>query len=191
MASLESTELLTNGAEILAAGRTLGLTDEEALNTKRAALRRRVEARRADRAGREGNRALAEEFLAQDDANFRAKGGPTPFERQLANNSPVAADIDDAAWAFGEDPVWQMDSRGRKIGQEPRRPQDDDQFGIEKGNPEVRADKVRFDVIPETNLAKNEIAMQREGRARPQQGIGGMRDALAVSYTHLTLPTKA
>ena len=72
-----------------------------------------------------------------------------------------------------------MDSRGRRIGQEPRRPQDDDQFGIEKGNPEVRADKVRFDVIPEVNLAKDEIAMQREGRARPQQGIGGMRDALA------------
>ena len=72
--SLEDTQDLINGAEVIGAGRTLGMTDEETLETKRATLRRDIERRRKQRAEREGNRAAAEQFLADDDASFQTKG---------------------------------------------------------------------------------------------------------------------
>ena len=61
--TLENTQEIINGAEVIAAGRTLGLTDDEAIETKRQTLRRNIEQRRADRVKREGNRAAAEQFL--------------------------------------------------------------------------------------------------------------------------------
>jgi hypothetical protein len=72
--SLEDTQKLINGAEVIGAGRTLGMTDDETLETKRATLRRDIERRRKQRADREGNRAQAEQFLADDDASFQTKG---------------------------------------------------------------------------------------------------------------------
>ena len=60
--SLEDTQDLINGAEIIGAGRTLGMTDDETLETKRATLRRDIERRRKQRQEREGNRAAAEQF---------------------------------------------------------------------------------------------------------------------------------
>ena len=72
--SLEDTQDLINGASLIGAGRTLGLTDDETLETKRATTRRNIERRRKERAQREGNRAAAEQFLADDDASFQTKG---------------------------------------------------------------------------------------------------------------------
>ena len=171
MASLEDIRTLTDGAMVLAAGRTLGMTDDEAISTKRAAVRRNIERRRADRKAREGNRAAAEAFLAEDDANFNAKGGLTPFERQLALGGKVQVDLDDEAFAFGEDPRVILDDNGRRVEMEPRRPQDDDQNYS-------REEKVRNDVLGSDFLQSQEVAQQREGRGRAQAGLGGMRDAL-------------
>ena len=72
--SLEDTQDLINGASLIGAGRTLGLDDDETLETKRATTRRNIERRRKERAQREGNRAAAEQFLADDDASFQTKG---------------------------------------------------------------------------------------------------------------------
>ena len=171
MASLEDTQLITQGAQLLAAGQTLGLTPDEAMAARKATLRREQRQRRAQRGEREGNRAAAEAFLAEDAAKFNAKGGLTPFERQLALGGNVQADIDDVGFAFGEDPQIIVDSKGRRIENDPRRPQDDDQVYS-------REEKIRNDVLGEDFLQPEEIAMQREGRGRKQVGLGGMRDAL-------------
>ena len=72
----DSNEQLIKGAEVLGAGRTLGLTDDETLDTKRATMRREQRARRAQRAERAGNEAAAREFLAQDDARYTFVGKP-------------------------------------------------------------------------------------------------------------------
>ena len=72
--SLEDTQKIINGASLIGAGRTLGLTDDETLETKRATLRRQQRERRAQRGQREGNRAAAEQFLADDAASFQTKG---------------------------------------------------------------------------------------------------------------------
>ena len=72
----DSNEQLIKGAEVLGAGRTLGLTDDETLDTKRATLRREQRARRAQRGERAGNEAAAREFLAQDDAKYTFVGKP-------------------------------------------------------------------------------------------------------------------
>ena len=72
--SLEDTQLLINGALVVGAGRTLGLSDNETLETKRATTRRNIERRRKEREEREGNRAAAEQFLADDAASFQSKG---------------------------------------------------------------------------------------------------------------------
>ena len=70
---------------MLAAGATLGLNPEQTIavaNSNREAVKAGIRNRRAERVKREGNRALAEEFLAGEDAKFRAKGGLTPFEKE-------------------------------------------------------------------------------------------------------------
>ena len=172
---------ITVGAHVLAAGKTLGLSPDETISTKLQTLRRQQRENRAQRGEREGNRAAAEQFLADNDAAFRAKGNLTPFERQLALGSKVEADIDDQAWAFGEDPQWEKDKQGRKLGKEARRPQDDQQSY-------TRSEKVRNDVLGEDFLQPQEIEMQKEGRARPQQGIGGMRYSVSdtAEYGDLT-----
>ena len=88
--TLENTQEIINGAEVLAAGRTLGLSDDETIATKMQTRRRAQRQRRQERGQREGNRAAAEQFLNQDEQEFEAKG------RNLIN-------IDDEAFAFGED----------------------------------------------------------------------------------------
>ena len=70
MASLEDTQQLIQGAELLAAGRALGLTDDETIETKRATIRRNIEQRR-DR--REGNTLYLDDPVIQElDAEARA-----------------------------------------------------------------------------------------------------------------------
>ena len=72
--SLEDTQKLIDGATVIGAGRTLGLTDDETLETKRATLRRKIDQRRKERKEREGNRGAAEQLLADMDAKFQSKG---------------------------------------------------------------------------------------------------------------------
>ena len=52
----------------------MGLDDNETLETKRATMRRDQRRRREQRGQREGNRAAAEQFLAEDTASFQTKG---------------------------------------------------------------------------------------------------------------------
>ena len=161
--SQTSSDLL-NGAIILGAGRTLGFTDDETIEAKRATRRREQRERRESRGQREGNRAAAEEFLAQDDASFKQKGSMTQSELAALLGSNIGAEIDDEGWAFGED-------TGSFANGEGRRPQDDDQSY-------TRDEKVRNDVLGSDFLQEQELAMQNEGRSRAQTGLGGMRDAL-------------
>ena len=72
--SLEDTQTILNGASLIASGRNLGLDDKETLETKRATMRRDQRRRREQRSEREGNRAAAEQFLADDAASFQTKG---------------------------------------------------------------------------------------------------------------------
>lgn len=175
MASLEDIQQIRDGAEVLAAGATLGLDPDQTLaiaGNKREQVRENIRRRRADRANREGNRAQAEAYLADNDANFRAKGGLTPFQKQLARGSNVRADIDDEAFAFGEDAQVIYDDDARRVEREERRPQDDYQNYS-------REEKVRNDVLSKDFLQPGEVAQQREGRARFQAGgQRGMADAL-------------
>ena len=85
---------ITVGAHVLAAGKTLGLSPDETIATKLQTLRRKQRENRAQRGQREGNRAQAEQFLADNDAAFRAKGKLTAFERELALGSKVSAEIE-------------------------------------------------------------------------------------------------
>jgi len=167
--SLEFRELLNNqlitGAAVLGAGRTLGFSDDETIQAKRATQRREQRRRRAQRDEREGNRAAAEAYLAQNDAEFQQKARMTDSELAQVLGSNISSDIDDEGWAFGEDTT--SFNRG-----EGRRPQDDDQSY-------TRAEKVRNDTLPAEFLSANELAEQNEGRGRAQTGLGGMRDALA------------
>lgn len=199
MASLEDNQQLIDGATVLAAGQTLGLDHDETIqvaNSKREKVRENIRRRRADRAAREGNRAQAEAYLAKADADFQAKGGLTPFERQLAVGSNVRADIDDEGYAFGESPQLIVDDSGRRVEMEPRRPQDDDHFagaslpGGKARSPEEREIMVRNDVLGEDFLTPDERNRQKEGRnvliggKRPQvakvgRGEPAMLDALA------------
>ena len=109
MASLEDTQELIQGAEVLGAGRTLGLTDEETIATKRATLKRKIDQRRADRASREGNRAEAEAFLAEDDARFQAKGRNRRTDTQV-QGVRVTEDYPDPFGSFTED-IYDDDGR--------------------------------------------------------------------------------
>lgn len=167
--SLEFRQLLNNelitGAAVLGAGRTLGFTDDETIDAKRATLRREQRRKRQQRAEREGNRAAAEAYLAQNDAEFNQKARMTDSELARVLQSNVSADIDDEGWAFGEDTTSFVRGEGR-------RPQDDDQSY-------TRAEKVRNDTLASEFLTDNELAEQNEGRGRAQTGLGGMRDALA------------
>ena len=168
-------------ANVLAAGKTLGLNYDETIALKKQKIEERARKHAQEKQLREGNRAAAEKFLADDDAAFKSKGSLTEFERQLALGSRVEADIDDQGWAFGEDAQWEKDSKGRRIGKEPRRPQDDDQFGAYRGggrDPAIREMMVRNDVLGPDFLTPNERSQQNEGRRREQTGLGGMRDAL-------------
>ena len=72
--TLESNQEFIQGAEVLAAGRTLGLSDDETISLKKQKMRENIDRRRAERAQREGNRAEAEAFLAEDSARFTNKG---------------------------------------------------------------------------------------------------------------------
>ena len=70
MASLEDTQQLIQGAELLAAGRALGLTDDETIETKRATIRRNIDERRNRR---EGNTLYLDDAVIQElDAEARA-----------------------------------------------------------------------------------------------------------------------
>ena len=103
--TLERNGDLTNeiivGAEVLGAGRTLGLSDDETIATKRATLRRQQRERRAQRGEREGNRAAAEEFLAQQDAAFQTKGGNRRTD-QIIENVRVDEDYPDPFGSYTE-----------------------------------------------------------------------------------------
>ena len=156
---------------MLAAGKTLGLNYDETIALKRQKIQERARQHAQEKQLREGNRAAAEKFLADDDAAFKSKGSLTEFERQLALGSRVEADIDDQGWAFGEDAQWEKDTKGKRLGKEPRRPQDDDQSY-------TRSEKVRNDVLGGDFLQPQEKLQQNEGRRREQTGLGGMRDAL-------------
>ena len=110
--TLERNGDLTNeliiGAEVLGAGRTLGLSDDETIATKRATLRRQQRDRRAQRGEREGNRAAAEEFLAQQDAIFQSKGGNRRTD-QVVENVRVEEDFPDP---FGSNTEYIYDDKG-------------------------------------------------------------------------------
>lgn len=151
--TLERTQEIINGAEVLAAGRTLGLSDDETIATKMQTRRREQRQRRQEREQREDNRSAAEEFLRRDDREFEAKGR-------------YGGEIDDVAFAFGEDPAY--------MGGE-RRPQDDEQNYS-------RAEKIRNDALPDEFYTENESREQAEGRSRESPSDtnvkGGISDAL-------------
>ena len=89
--TLERNQELINGAEVLAAGRMLGLSDDETIATKMQTRRREQRRRFEEKGSREKNRGTAEEFLRRDEREFEAKGN-------------YKSKIDDVAFAFGEDP---------------------------------------------------------------------------------------
>ena len=99
--TLENTQEIINGAEVIAAGRTLGMTDDEAIETKRQTLRRNIEQRRADRAEREGNREAAQQFLASDEAKFASKGRNRTTD-QVIKNIRVDEDYPDPFGSYEE-----------------------------------------------------------------------------------------
>ena len=110
MSSLEDTNQILNGAEVLAAGKTMGLSYDESIKLKAETLRQQ---QRKDVLKRLNVKVIkaAEAFLAENDAQFRAKGQPTDFEKRLALGGAFAENIDDEAFAFGEDPIIQLDSK--------------------------------------------------------------------------------
>ena len=131
-------------------------------NERRRAEQRR---RRAERGQREGNRAAAQEFLDQDTRDFRTKAGLTDTERELQLGSQISVDIDDEAWAFGEDPSYMGGDR---------RGQDDEQTYS-------RDEKIRYETLADDfvsdieELEKNEATRRDAGTTNQQ---AGMRDAL-------------
>ena len=170
--SLEFRQLLNNeliaGAAVLGAGRTLGFSDDETIQAKRATQRREQRRRREQRGEREGNRAAAEEFLAQDDAKFQQKARMTESELRSLLNSDVSSNINDEDWAFGEDIEYDpKEMRPKKK----RRRQDDDQTYS-------REEKIRNLSYGEDYLTDLEVLNQGEGRSREVTGLSGMRDAL-------------
>ena len=148
--TLERNQELINGAEVLAAGRMLGLTDYETIATKMQTRRREQRRRYEEKGSREKNRGAAEEFLRRDDREFEAKGN-------------YKSKIDDVAFAFGEDPEYMGGDR---------RPQDDEQSY-------TREEKIRNDALPDEFYTDNEFAEQAEGRGRePSSSTSGVSDAL-------------
>jgi hypothetical protein len=169
--SLESQGRLNNeinlGAQIIAAGRTLGLSDIDTIALKTQTARKAQRQRRAERGLREQNRTAAEQFLQEDERKFQQKAKATAYEQQLANQSATSVNIDDEAWAFGEDPDY--DRNPGKKG--PRRPQDDEQTYS-------RDEKVRYDTLAPEFLTDAEVDSSIEGRSRPNSGRLGVQDAL-------------
>lgn len=169
--SLESQGRLNNelnlGAQIIAAGRTLGLSDIDTIELKARTRREEQRRSRAQRGLREQNRAAAEQFLQEDERKFEQKAKATAFQQQLANQSATTANIDDEAWAFGEDADY--DRNPGKKG--PRRPQDDEQTYS-------RDEKVRYDTLAPEFLTDAEVDASIEGRSRPNSGRLGVQDAL-------------
>ena len=170
--SLEFRQLLNNelitGAAVLGAGRTLGFTDDETIEAKRATQRRAQRQRREQRGEREGNRAAAEAYLAQNDAEFNQKARMTESELRSLLGSQVSANINDEDWAFGEDIEYDpKEMRPKKK----RRRQDDDQTYS-------REEKIRNLSYGEDFLTDLEELNQSEGRGREVTGLSGMRDAL-------------
>ena len=93
--SLESNEKLVDelliGAEQAAAGRTLGLTDNQTLDLIKGRNERLRQAQRqqyAERQLREGNRAAAEEYLAQNERDV-------PFDRSYTDEPLTTEDLSD------------------------------------------------------------------------------------------------
>ena len=143
----DNNEQLIKGAEVLGAGRTLGLTDDETLDTQQATMRREQRKRRAQRGERSQNEAAAREFLAQDDAKYTFVGSP---EQE--------ADYPDPFGTFKENKV----VNGRAVAAseyDPSEQENDQSYS--------REEKVRYDVLPEEFLAEYEIREQREGKSRP------------------------
>ena len=170
--SLEFRQLLNNellaGAAVLGAGRTLGFSDDETIQAKRATQRREQRRRREQRGEREGNRAAAEAYLAQSDAAFQQKARATDSELRALLNSDVSANINDEDWAFGED--IEYDPREQRPTKKRRRQDDDQTYS--------REEKIRNQSYGEDYLTDLEVSNQNEGRSREVTGISGMRDAL-------------
>ena len=83
---------------------------------------------------KEGNRAAAEAYLAENDAQFQQKARATDSELRALLNSDVSANINDEDWAFGEDIEYDpTEMRPSKK----RRRQDDDQTIHEKKRSET------------------------------------------------------
>ena len=99
--TLENTQEIINGAEVLAAGRTLGLSDDETIATKMQTRRREQRQRRSERAEREGNREAAEKFLAADEAQFASKGRNRTTD-QVIRNIRVEEDYPDPFGSYEE-----------------------------------------------------------------------------------------
>ena len=131
-------------------------------NERRRAEQRR---RRAERGQREGNRAAAQEFLDQDTRDFRTKAGLTDTERELQLGSQISVDIDDEAWAFGEDPSYMGGDR---------RGQDDEQ--TYSRDEKIRYETLADDFVSDIEELEKTEATRRDAGTTNQQA--GMRDAL-------------
>ena len=109
--ALEDVKAITDGANVMASMMNAGLdresAEQEVVNQLRLAQRQKY----AERNLREGNRAAAIEFLAQDEQEFQQKA--------------VEEDIDDYLDQYGEFRQVIKDDKGFK--KEIRRPQDDEQ----------------------------------------------------------------
>ena len=99
--TLENTQELINGAEVLAAGRTLGMSDDETIALRNQTRRREQRENRAKRAEREGNREEAEKFLASDEAKFASKGRNRTTD-QVIKNIRVEEDYPDPFGSYEE-----------------------------------------------------------------------------------------
>ena len=154
--TLESNSQITNA--LIANAETI-------VNSRNERRRAEQRQRRAERGQREGNRAAAQEFLDQDTADFRTKAGLTDTERELQLGSQVSVDIDDAAWAFGEDPSYMGGDR---------RGQDDEQTYS-------RDEKVRYETLADDYITDVE-ELEKNEATRRDAGTGnqtaGMKDAL-------------
>ena len=78
--SLENTDSIIKGAEIIAANMNAGLSRDEADAKVVSDLRLAQRQKYRERNAREGNRAAALEFLAQDDKAFQSSSAPVDID---------------------------------------------------------------------------------------------------------------
>ena len=83
--SLEDTQNLINGAAAVGFGRSNGLSDDDTIDAMRQAIIDRSRKHKAEKAAREGNRAAAEQFLADDTASFQTKGRNRTTDGKVRN----------------------------------------------------------------------------------------------------------